>query len=1303
MTFSEGQINAIMRDETNVNTVLPRDYSSTIHPTLRNNYHNVKSALVLAPGRYTSEFAVRIANLRPSQFSARKDYWPSKFGEHENFLRLVKSILMTQFAKTRTCVHINFSISLIILDDEDPFNQSGTFLWSSRSNNACLDNAYSIESVSSLNNFVDNVVSRFSVENYLLKKLETLEEKYNGVIIPITTNFYITLNTSTIFGALEKNTPRSLSDNNCDNSGVCNSGNNCVWQALSALVTLDSEQWPVMRNGIRKRSNQQIARRLKARFLQWYRHNYKNEYFVEPVSSSGYDSRLFHVLEQFLGVGIVLVEQVKLVKKAIGFYGLMDTTYVARCLKVKFASKRRGPNTIFLASDGKRHIRSVTNLPNFAHKYICSTCSKRYRHAHELKKHKCGQVKFRESRLHKWKYSLSLGIEKAFSMECVLKSDTKFMHVLINRVKDGDGISVKMCFDLLGDDYLTKLVTVPDLRCAVQLVTVNCTKAALLVLGERLKNNYSLMKRVESECNSVTLKSDPIKVENLLQVKKGLVDFLSSFACYIQVGCHDDFTTNDVMHSFLATLSEDYDCGSFGVRFGKNVIQGLSVKGSPVKYLSLAEFSSQFKECDAQDSHVTKWANTVGKFENYFGLNITGLTLGQVGHELMANSLTNVERRMFLTSPVAYQKQTYDVNVRYGLMSFDGPGVIAPQSEFKLVVSADFSRYYFSILCNSEEKINVGLPIHYKENGRDGVFVADKNRRRKSAANVFLKVIEAVLGTPVVSMINSREVIFDGKPVDGYFSLGDDTYICEVEGCSMHGLPKDGNGDEDDISVHNGVCHLPKRVIDAEYPGHMQSCDVCVANSSREYSYVRPRLWRLSDKETVDSLHFYDKERTYRQIYDLTKQKIKSIKEAGFKVMAVWECDILKFWSRPVNEFFAQWGLKVKETYHNVPLGKVMAETCSKAFPLSKHPYLKERQVLKYVKDGTLNGYVTVSCEFGPVSRALLGNIKPFFMRDKNGDAHQTFDIDKKCIPTSLLRELLNNASFKDFTVTKVCDIFEFATAENNPFSRLKWPVLNALKEEGSSLFSQVLKICLNGQIGCWNYNPLRHKKSLLINENDIAHLNAPASLSHCTRVNDSKVLLHMKNDIPVSNLSHLHLNILGIGVAVMLRLVTGIKTYYGSSCSIGRINTDGIIIKFKENHPLDSLCELKKYSLVFDPFLVETNLNLEFLKNYLTWKKCYFKHLGVCPMHEKLYLECLAGESMPFSPSHCCKSYINTSAKYNLVIEFVGNVGVFKSVNSLMLGNTEDKSVYVKGSALRHLNIDDLSSKNVDDLALLL
>ena len=133
MTFSEGEINAIIRDDSEVETVLPRDYSPILHDTLRNNYHNIKTSITMAPNRITSEFQVRLSNLRSLEHAESRNYWPSRIGDNLNFVRLVKSILMTQFAARRTCVKINFSISLIILDVEDEFSPI-TFLWSSRSN-----------------------------------------------------------------------------------------------------------------------------------------------------------------------------------------------------------------------------------------------------------------------------------------------------------------------------------------------------------------------------------------------------------------------------------------------------------------------------------------------------------------------------------------------------------------------------------------------------------------------------------------------------------------------------------------------------------------------------------------------------------------------------------------------------------------------------------------------------------------------------------------------------------------------------------------------------------------------------------------------------------------------------------------------------------------------------------------------------------------------------------------------------------------------------------------------------------------
>ena len=180
MTFTETQINAIVRDDLDVENVLQRDYSPIIHDALRNNYHNARTRLIMAPGRYCSEIQIRMANMRPAQYASNRNYYPSLIGDNLNFVRFLRSVLITQFASRRICVRVNFSISLLILDPNSAFSPTH-FLWSSRGNFACLDVAFSIHSWSTLDAFVNDVVAPFSIENYLLRKLESLEEKYRCV------------------------------------------------------------------------------------------------------------------------------------------------------------------------------------------------------------------------------------------------------------------------------------------------------------------------------------------------------------------------------------------------------------------------------------------------------------------------------------------------------------------------------------------------------------------------------------------------------------------------------------------------------------------------------------------------------------------------------------------------------------------------------------------------------------------------------------------------------------------------------------------------------------------------------------------------------------------------------------------------------------------------------------------------------------------------------------------------------------------------------------------------------------------
>ena len=1298
MAFSEGEINAIIRDDSEMETVIPRDYSPILHDTLRNNYHNIRTSITMSHTRITSEFQVRLSNLRPVEYADSRNYYPSRLGDHPNFVRLVKSILMTQFAARRTCVRINFSISLLILDPEDVFSPIN-FLWSSRSNNACLDSAYSIDSVTSLNRFVDEVLTPFSVENHLLKKLETLEERYSGELLPMAVNFYITVDTSTIFGARKTYAQRCLSDNECDRVDTCSRESDCLWKALSSVVTMDNDHRPIMRPCKRKRVNQRIAKRLKMQFKKWYnRQSFKNDYFTGPISPSGYDSRFFFMLERFLQMGIVLVDHSVVRKKRVGFFGLVDTNKKARCLKVKFASKERTNETVYLATDGRNHIRCVTNLPIFAHKFICQSCGKSYRFACELKRHKCKEDKFANSMLQKWIYSLPVNIEKTMSPENKLKSDTKCMHVLLNAVEGGNGIYVKMCFDLLGDDFLTKSVVVPDLHCATRIISENCTKAALVVLGERMVKNYTLLKRVEAECNDISLKTDPLRVENLLATKRGLVDFLSSFACYIQAGSAD-FNIGDVMHTMVSTLSEENSCNNFNIRFGGNVLQGVCIKGSPVKYMNLCEFAPTYKAPVAEESHVVDWADVMKKFEAHFGLSITGLTPGQIGHHLLANSMSSVEKRMFLTSSVAFQRRTFKENVRYGLLSFNGENVVSPNAphEHKSVVAADFSKYYFSILTDPDNPkwLVTGIPVRYEERGNDGIFVPEKTRRRKTMANIFLRVMEEVFETSSISLLQSREVKFDGKPVDGYMEIDGVPIVTEFSGCAFHGY------DETDTTnrVHNGICHLPKGVIRISHPGHLQTCDVCKVAESREYCFAKPSLWRMRDGENADSAHFFHKDRSYREIYAETKEKNSNIEKSGFKLLVVWECTLLKFWDKSISEFFAQWQLDVK-SHANETLGGMMMQVCTNTFPLSRYPYLTERVIIELIKQGTLNGFVTITAEAGEKSREILQMVKPFFFRDSSGNPVQTFDIEKRCVSVCLLRELITN-KLLDFNIIKIHEIFEFSLARTNPFARIRNPVQNALRIEGSSTFTKVLKATVNRSVGSLNYNATKHKKSILILEDEITQLNTSSSLSHCTRVNSNTVMMHLKNERPVCNSSHLHLGIVATGVAVMLRYIVSMRFFL--EITIQRVNTDGLIGLSGKRHFPESLSVYRNLSLPFDAFLKRNDVTAKFIADYVQWKKEFFRHLGFCPVHEKQYMDFLLSSETCYTPFQCCRDYINNAAKFAIIVEFTGDYAVFKSVNSLVVFNSSTHEKYTKGAMYKKHEDDMFDVKRFNEARLML
>ena len=83
--------------------------------------------------------------------------------------------------------------------------------------------------------------------------------------------------------------------------------------------------------------------------------------------------------------------------------------------------------------------------------------------------------------------------------------------------------------------------------------------------------------------------------------------------------------------------------------------------------------------------------------------------------------------------------------------------------------------------------------------------------------------------------------------------------------------------------------------------------------------------------------------------------------------------------------------------------------------------------------------------------------------------------------------------------------------------------------------------------------------------------------------------------------------------------------------------------------------------------------------------------------------MDFLLKNSTCFKPEDCCRKFVNDSVRFSMIVEFTGNVALFKSVNTLLIINTDISEKYVKGATYQSFNCDNLAGKNFDDLKLML
>ena len=1267
MAFNNEQINAIIREDERARERLHEDYSPEICDLIDNNFHNIRTSLIVNSQRFCSEVQYRFSGNRPNDDSQSRNFWPQPIGYHRHLINFIRSVLLIFFASTGIAIYINFAVSSCVIDiDNDNFQ----FFWASRSNFPCLNTAYLIHSLSTLNYFVDQILSKYDLAQYMADMCEILEVDYEGDLLPLSLHLFTTRCTSKIFGY--KHIDRPLSSNKCRSSdGRCIEAN-CVWDCLSAILEINKYGIPSMRQNKRRgRPNKIISKKLRLSFLNWFRQKkLKHGYFNQPMTKFGFSEEFFPLLEEFLGFKLVLFRENRVQRKKVGYNSLKKCNRITRCLFLRYSSSMEGKKTLFMASSqDSGHIRLIKDVMAYSNKYICMNCLKSYSEKRYLDSHSCKKISFRCESVYKWRPSLSHFMQFEPSLKKRLFMDLKFCHILINRKAVTGAIEIEAHFSLLGEDNLILKRLYANLEAAAKFITDVCIQAAFFVLSERMRLNFEWLKHFEDELNATLsngpLKFNPIRSQRLKDMKEKFVQFLSEYSTYIQCGTEDLTLCPEMMNALLSHLCQKYSAEKIVVKFFKNSLQIIKVAGFPVKFICLNSFGSSFRNGIAKYADTQTFKSIVLGYMNEFKVNIVGLESdAMIGNEMLSNCLNVSQQRSFYTPSKTFYNLTHDVNVKYGLIMAKSQ-VIHPESAMKSAISMDYERFYFRI-CTMEKApwMCEGMGINYKKNDK-GVFNPERNRRRQTLANLLLILVEFVLQVETISLLNGKEARVGNYLVDAVLYLGHKMVLLEICGCSHH--------------AHNLICHLSLDEIKKIDPLHKLNCLLCQASNVGRANFLRPALWRLRESESRSSCHYFHKNLSYDQVYAKTEEKQKSLRENGFNLISIFECQISKFWHSTIGEFFDQINLPVKAEFRGEIFSTLFQNLALKHFPMLGTTTLTKNKIVDAIKCGKINGFAKVTASLGPSCKNKLEILAPFFFKDAEKKSVKSFEVVEKLIPIVLLRELLTNSQLADFKIHKLHEVIEYRQIlSTNPFHQLRRPVLDCLERNKSSPFCKHLKASLNSSIGLLSYNGFKRRKSVMATSDDIMALNDLTHFSHCTKVDNDNAILHFQSKSAVSNLSSLHLSLIGYGVKLVIEFFLKLK-YFCPELSLARVNCDGLSFSAPIAHPKSILKCSTITSVCLDTFL-RPDMDHFLAKQYFLWKQSYFSNIGVCHSHAYSYIQYLAKKGKHFYQNECClKAKVSNEICFPMKFECVADLAIIRSVNQCCFINTETGEKMVK------------------------
>ena len=1258
-------------------------YSELFQDVIRNNWNGLNCSITIGTNLFCNQFTYRLCKLQPVPGT---DYWPKVLGHHIVIIKYAKAIVQEYFVRRAQPVYINMSPSMVVAEDGETF-----FIYSSRGNFACFDQAYMIHDEYTFQNFFNNILPKFNLEQYTADVVKEIDRKYKGWMFPVSMTFHLTRSVHKLYGSNTLYMERGLSERCCKTEAK----NDCLWRALSAKFEVEDGQ--IKKNGcVKKRIEKRRALRIKKNFVRWFKRN--NEHLESPIKPGGFDSKGLIYLERFLGQN-VNVYKCTLYNATVLYGNSSVPKPVKKGNIVKknktFVCERLSTSdyveTTNLLSENC-HVRCILDTKTYSGKFVCETCLWSFCEERHLAKHRCNlKERFRCESLVQVKITIGTMIKEVLP-KFELKMDRNFCFVTLEKknemhtvnvcIKKGEGnmIVVKKQFDTIKE-------------CAAYLLT-SLNDGVKSILYDRATRNVKFVTSLEEQLEkdfahaseaTFCMDESKLRYNKLMEIKAVVMKYMEFVCCYILTSSLDIMLGENLMFEIFHAMTSKGEKDGLNIRHLKGKMAMISKDGYAIEFKLLNFMSANFMKPVLEDE-VQEFDKVVKMFYDDFSLNFVYdfNTTAEMG-SLIINSAMSEKERLSFYSPSKELYEDLQKNVKFGILTCK-KSIIHEESEFKSGISVDIVKFYGNIL--GDIKPWTGLPLLYKQMENCDMFYSRVTRSRATYSNLIFQMLDDIMNGSVYFCLYGRELRGGyGYPVDAvYFGKNGEKSILSFNGCLFHPhFTSDGT-----------VCHNFHSNISKE---HMALCDVCLSfNKKGDKDYLKPSLYRMKQNETFASQHPIKKGQSYLQVNNesIKNQERVSTSRCYNKHIVITECCVLRFFYKPLSEFTSYLNLPIKSAFEKVTFCQKLEETAQHYFPLLKErKKLSTKTIIEKIKGGDVNGFFNVTCTMGKNGRKNLGIMQPFCYKDDNMKTENSYEVVGKTVASNLLKFLLNYELLSDFKIVKIHYFWEYKKSVDPIYESTRNKIMKLLcTKKDNSVYCKLLKEGMNSAIGRFGFKKSKYSKTLVMGNEDLLSISQLKNLISSTPVNDFMTLMHFKQNCQTHNISHIHCQVLAHGRCIILDV--GMMLQYTCDLSIMHLNTDGF--EAKSTVMLDK-CALENVSpLSFDHFLKKNACN-SIIATYILFKKKYFKYPLFCNLHTKEYETHLKNGQL-FKPLHCCLNYENMCASsFDLKIEFICDKGIIKNVNRLSFYNSYSKKYFIKSSGQLEHGFKNVGSMSYEDL----